>query len=380
MTVFKGYLKILKKQKWTVTLYLAIFTLLALIFNQDIKQNMVFENKTVPVLWIDHDQTELTNDLKDYLQSYAVYKTIREEQIEDAFFYRDIELIVEIPKGFTASLKTKEPLKLKTKSVPNSSRSFTFETELEKYLNLAHLYLSEDIPAEHLTETIRQHLNVKTDVQFTQKNHNNFNGMMFYFNFLAYVLLALIITVIGVIMYSFKSIDIKRRLHLASMSMKKINFILILGNLFLGFILFAFLMGLSLVVQWELMFTRQGMLFTINAFLFMLNTITLAYLIASIFDSVNVITALGTICSLGFAFVTGIFVPQEFLNANLLRITRIIPSYWYVRNNRLIASMTLWNLQTAKQLMMNYGVIVLMGLIFIVIAFFISRWKRQAEH
>src|SRR5690606_16475421 len=294
MTVFKGYLKILKKQKWTVTLYLAIFTLLALIFNQDIKQNMVFENKTVPVLWIDHDQTELTNDLKDYLQSYAVYKTIREEQIEDAFFYRDIELIVEIPKGFTASLKTKGPLKLKTKSVPNSSRSFTFETELEKYLNLAHLYLSEDIPAEHLTETIRQHLNVKTDVQFTQKNHNNFNGMMFYFNFLAYVLLALIITVIGVIMYSFKSIDIKRRLHLASMSMKKINFILILGNLFLGFILFAFLLGLSLVVLWELMFTIPGMLFTIIVFLFMLSTINLAYLIASIFDSVNVITALGT--------------------------------------------------------------------------------------
>ena len=220
MTVFKGYLKILNKNKFTVLMYLIIFTILTFVFSQDIESNMSFENEIAPVLWLDRDDTALTRDLKAYLEKYAEYKVIREDQIEEAFFYRDIEMIVEIPKGFTESLKDKEPMALRTKRIPNSSSTFTFESELEKYLNIAHLYLHEEIPVDNLFETIHSHIAKNTDIEFTQKDQSDYTSMMFYFNFLAYILVALIVTVIGVMMYSFKPIEIKRRLHLAKISMK----------------------------------------------------------------------------------------------------------------------------------------------------------------
>ena len=289
-------------------------------------------------------------------------------------------MIVEIPTGFTESLTDKEPMALRTKRIPNSSSTFTFESELEKYLNIAHLYLHEEIPVDNLFETIHSHLAKNTEVEFTQKDQSDYTSMMFYFNFLAYILVALIVTVIGVMMYSFKPIEIKRRLHLAKISMKEINLILIISNLFLGFFLYLFLMGLSIVTQGRLMFTTQGLLFSLNAFLFMLNTIALAYMIASLFDSVNIIGALGTICSLGFAFITGVFVPQDFLNDNLLKIARVIPSYWYVRNNRHIATLTLFNKQTIEPLLFNYLIIIITALLFILVAYMVSKWKEQAEH
>ena len=60
MTLFKGYMKILNKNKFTVILYLGIFTLLTFIFSQDTENNIIFENTKTDVLWIDHDQTDFT--------------------------------------------------------------------------------------------------------------------------------------------------------------------------------------------------------------------------------------------------------------------------------------------------------------------------------
>ena len=77
MTVFKGYLKILNKNKFTVLMYLIIFTILTFVFSQDIESNMSFENEIAPVLWLDRDDTALTRDLKAYLEKYSAYKVIR---------------------------------------------------------------------------------------------------------------------------------------------------------------------------------------------------------------------------------------------------------------------------------------------------------------
>ena len=137
MIVFKLYFKIVLTAKFLITVYLGIFMVLAIVTSTTQSPEKIYSNQKIDIAWVDYDQTSLSESLKNYVSNYAVFETIKAEKVDEALFYRDILVYVEIPEGFFANLATANEDTIKTKSVPGAMGSYQIENALNRYLNLA---------------------------------------------------------------------------------------------------------------------------------------------------------------------------------------------------------------------------------------------------
>lgn len=380
MIVFKLYWKIFRKNIVTVFIYFTIFILIAMITMQSY-QGDVFSFRIVKteMAFVDEDNTELSRGLKSYLEKYAIFKDIDAERVEDALFYHDISLFVIVPSGFTESLKEGEILAIKIKSDPKAPGTQLITQVINKYAHLAYVYINNDLETENLVSTLQQKLDQEAIVDEYEVEKRDYSHTQYYYNYMAYLLLALIITVISSIMLSFKPLEIKRRNLLGAISNRKLNLILFFCNFLLGIGFLAALILLSIVLYPNQILTRNGLLMMVNAFIFTLPTIALSYLIVTLFDTRTVISAFGTVFSLGFSFITGVFIPQFLLDKNILMLARIIPSYYYVLNNNEISTVNNFTNQNLKPIFNNFLIQIAFAVIFVAASVYVARRRETQE-
>jgi len=376
MIVFKLYLKILKRNIITIFVYLGIFIFIMSILINSVQPNeLTFKNYETKVAFIDKDQTEFTEALKEYLDEYAKFVDVKEDKLDEAFFHREISFIIEIPEGFTEAFLEGKNETLKYRSSPDSPSAYLLQNQINKYLNLAYIYLHNNIVhTSNLNEAIKETLSQEAIPILPKEKTSDFTYLNLYYNFSAYVIISLMISIIGSIMLAFKPMDIKRRNDIGMISNRKMNLILILANLLLGLIVILAVILVSIILYKDLMFTGNGLFYALNILLFAVSSIALAYLIVTLFNSENVIAAIGQIISLGGAFITGIFIPQFLLDKNVLLFARILPSYWFVKAND---GATYNNTHAIIE-----GVIaqIIFTAIFIIISIIIGKKKQTAEN
>ena len=56
----------------------------------------------------------------------------------------------------------------------------------------------------------------------------------------------------------------------------------------------------------------------------------------SLIKNDSAIQGITNILALGSSFLCGAFVPQEYLGATALKIGKVLPSYYYIKNNNLL--------------------------------------------
>lgn len=379
MIVFKLYFKIVSQTKFMIFVYLGVFIFLAVMTSTTQAPTKVYQDQLIDISWIDHDETELTNSLKSYIGNYAKFEEIKQDKIDEALFYRDILVYIEIPEGFSAKLATTNETLINIKVVPGAIGAYHIENAINRYLNIARSLIENELYLDNLTVEITKALEPTTNVIMTQDKVSNFSQITFFFGYASYIIMALLIPIISTIMYALKSLEIKRRNNLGSLSNAKLQGILMLCNLILGISLILVLLCLGIILYRDTLFTRQGLLFTLNALIFSLTIISLAYLIATIFKSQMVIGALSNIISLGLSFITGIFIPQELLGKSLLSFARIFPSYWYIALNNQIQSITSFSYQAMKPFYQNALIQLLYIVIFMSISLIISKKQMRDE-
>jgi ABC-2 type transport system permease protein len=379
MIVFKLYWKIFLKNITSVIIYFGIFILITLITMQsNTGDQFSFQIVKTEVAFVDEDNTDLTRGLKDYLEKYVTFKNIDKDKVEDALFYQDISMYIEIPAGYTESLTEEESLTIKTRSIPTAAGTQIIKRALNKYSHLAFVYLNNDLQTDNLVSTLQEKLDQEAKIDHLDMEKKDYSQSQYFYNYMAYVVIALVISVISSIMLAFKPLEIKRRNLLSSISNRKFNLILFFSNFLLGITFLGFLIVLSMILYPSQMLTKNGLFLILNAFVFSLPIIALAYLIVTLFDSRNVINALGTVFSLGFSFITGVFIPQFLLDEKILLFARIIPSFYYVQNNDRIINLSDFNFQSLKGIFNNFLIQIAFAFIFVVITIFIVK-KRQTQ-
>ena len=104
MTVFKCYMKILKKNIGLVSIYLVIFFSIAMALQASAKKDHLedFEKTRIDLAIADQDDSTLSHALTDYLKTiHNVYEISAEPTVmQEELFYRNAEYIVQIPKNF----------------------------------------------------------------------------------------------------------------------------------------------------------------------------------------------------------------------------------------------------------------------------------------
>jgi len=359
MQVFKVYFLIIKKNLPQIFIYLGIFILLAVMLSSLNKASPVdsFSQTKLKIAVFNYDKSlSSSKGLQDYLAKNAEIVALPDEleAIQDALFFRNVEYIVKIPAGFLNSLQNSTaPLRIEKISVPGSTTAIYMDMLINKYFNTLKTYFkfTPNLPYSEIEKKVGTDLSVVTPV--TLKSFNTYSGNtqspVYYFNYLAYSLFAILILGISAFMIVFKNVDLKRRNLCAPITLKSMNAQILLGNVAFSFAVFILLIGFSFVLYGQDMLNLNGLFFCANAFCFTLAALSISFLISNLANA-NSISAVNNVVTLGTCFLSGVFVPQQFLGDGVLTIASFTPTFWFVKANNTIGTIVQFTQETSMQL------------------------------
>lgn len=385
MTVFKTFLKVLNRYKGMVILYTVMLIVFGGLNMKSNNQTTDFIATKPSVLIINNDENVgLTKGLIDYISENSDVKNIEnnDDSINDALFYREVNYIIYIPENFRKDILSGKNPEILVKSTGDYQANLT-EMMVERYVKLANVYIkglyeNESVEKEsEIIEKIKNVLNQNTEIQITTKlDTTNLAKLSRYYSFANYTLLAGVIFVICTILSSFKNEMVNKRTIISSTNYKKHNLQLMLANSLFAICLWGLYIIVSFILFGNAMCSLHGLLYGINSFVFVLCTVSIAFLISSLVKSKGGINGIVNVVALGSSFLCGSFVPTQWLPDYVIKIAHILPSYWFIHNNELIQNIEVVNFDSLKIVFINMGIVVLFTIGYVVCSNFVVRRKR----
>lgn len=385
MTVFKTFLKVLNRYKGMVILYTVMLIVFGGLNMKSNNQTTDFIATKPSVLIINNDENVgLTKGLIDYISENSDVKNIEnnDDSINDALFYREVNYIIYIPENFRKDILSGKNPEILVKSTGDYQANLA-EMMVEKYVKLANVYIkglyeNESVEKENeIIEKIKNVLNQNTEIQITtQLDTTNLAKLSRYYSFANYTLLAGVIFVICTILSSFRNEMVNKRTIISSTNYKKHNLQLMLANSLFAICLWELYIIVSFILFGNAMCSLHGLLYGINSFVFVLCTVSIAFLISSLVKSKGAINGIVNVVALGSSFLCGSFVPTQWLPDYVIKIAHILPSYWFIHNNELIQNVEVVNFDSLKIVFINMGIVVLFTIGYVVCSNFVVRRKR----
>ena len=349
MQAFKLYFKILKKGALvSILLYINIFVALTVILSQvtSNKTTSAFETAKCKVAIINYDNSKLSNELSSYLKLNSKSVDIKddEESLKDALFFRKVDFIAIIPKGFETDFISGKSKTIETMQIPDSLNAMFVGQFIDSYLNTANVYLSGI--GEIDFASVKKDLAISTDVIMSdKKTTENLSSLNYYFNALVYPFLGILIAGVSLVMLIVNEENIKKRNYASPINQTKFSLQMLSGNFILSFCVFLLFTALAVITYGKDMLTVKGAIFTANTFIFSLVALSLSFLISNV-GTKNSVPAISNFVSLGFCFLGGAFVPQSMLGQTVKNTAIVNPAFWFVKANDTIDKLAIFNFDT----------------------------------
>ena len=378
MIVFKAFLRVLNKNKSPVILFtvmLVAFGILNFTSNESVTD---FTSSKPDILIVNNDtQDGVTKSFIQYIESRSNIIDVLEEDVDDALFYRNVNYVVYIPKGFREDILNGNKPNVDVKSTGDYQASLA-SMMVSRSLSVVNLYSSYVSDEDILVSLVNDTLEKEVSVSITSKlDSYKMSRMTTYFNFMNYAMLAGLLYVIGVILSSFKNDKIMKRCIVSSMSYKKFNRYLILSNGMFAIVLWFIYMILSYVLLGDILISSHGLVCVLNSFVFSIVALVIALFIGSLISDKNAINGIVNVIALGSSFLCGAFVPIEFMPKSVVNMSKVLPSYYYINSNELVKSIEVVNFDSLIPIFKNILVMILFIVLFVVLINVVSRKKRK---
>lgn len=379
MIVFSTFWRIVKKYKGTILLYTVMLIMFGGINLTSNSTNDMFTPTKPNIFIVNKDSNMgLTKNLINYLKKNTNVVSLEddEEKINDALFYRDISYVIYIPKNYSKDVLDKKDVTIDIKSSKDYTSSLT-EMMLDKYLNVQSNLVNITNNQDELVNMINNTLDVNSEVVVSSKLDNSYlNRVSRYFNFGSYSLLAVIIFIVTLVINSFKENTINKRIIVSSFNYKKHNSLLMLSSFVYSLIVWVLFSLLSVILLGKDMICLRGILYFFNTFMFVMPTLSFGILISTLVNNKDSIGGIVNVVSLGSAFLCGAFIPTEYLPKIVLSIAHVFPAYYFIDSNNLLSSMEIINFSNLIPVFINYFVLIIFMLIFIVVNNYVLKKKR----
>lgn len=348
MIVYKAFGKIIKRYIGLIFMYLGIFAGIILINIANLQDNDVtsFESTSVSVAVINHDAGEIGKALEQYLEQETNLVTVSEnrEAMQDALFYRAAEYILVIPENFTSALLAGEEPKLERVQVADSYSGYYVDSMVDKYLNLIRIYeAAGDYSTETVIKNVESDLNNTVTVELatgTEEESNGAQHMASAFNCAAYVILALGMTLVGILVAAFHDADRYRRILVSPLPPEKLAKAQLIANGILMIAIVTVNYGILWIMMSKYINLYNGIIFYINMLLMGAVSLLLGYILALFVKSSSGRGGAINAISLGMSFLCGVFVPLSYLGEGVKKMGQCLPAYWFVKVNEKAAGMT----------------------------------------
>lgn len=388
MQVYKAFFKVILKNLNQIMIYVVVFIPLA-VGLANTNTNPVetnFAETKVRIAFINYDtNSRLVEGLNNYLSKNTSIVNISDDtqKLQDALFFREVEYIVKVPKGFTESLFSGKAIQLEKAAVPGSTSGIYIDSVINKYLNTAKTYKDnmENLSDDELLSYVENDLAQKTEVKLNNSvgEVSKSEKSAFYFNYLAYSLFATLILGVCSVMIVFNNTDLKKRNLCTPVKLKSMNFQLILANLSYAVMAWFAMIITSLFMYGSYMFTGRGLLFLLNSLVFTFAALSISFLIGNVIKSKNAMSAAANVVALGTCFISGVFVPQALLGKSVLTLASFTPNYWYVKSNNIIASLINFNMENLAPIFLNMLIVIGFAVAVLTVTLVVIKQKRMSN-
>ena len=336
------------------------------------------------VAYFDSDNTALSRGLKTSLAKTANFSNIKDNKtlLSDALFYHDVQYILRIPRGFTEKFLKGENVRL-SKTVGQDQFSGTsIDLAIEQYLCTARLYIRglPDLSQKELVKDIQNSISKETPVK-TKSYGSNVNLMAdasSYFGFFAYVFLCIIFMGVSSISLSFNDEEIRKRNLVSPFRPSAMGIQLFTGQLIFALAVFVFGVLLSLFILTTDVIGPGYFYLCLNLLCFTIVCVAISFLIGNFVKNRGAQNGIANVLSLGLAFVSGVFVPQNLLSPTLLSIAHFTPTFWYVKAANEIGALSSFNSTTLSPVLTSMAIELGFAAAIFALAMALLRQKKSA--
>lgn len=378
MTVFKTYWKIVKKNIGIIILYTVMLLVFGTMNLKANKNSFEFISSKPDIIIVNNSSGIITDNLISYLKTNANVKNItNENDIDDAVFFRDANYVIYIPKEFENKIENGKEFNIDIKT-NNSYDSYIASELLNRYLDVfskyMNLYNDKILAIQKLDNT----LNKKADVVIENKTNLNSKTSLFY-NFSSYSIMAIVIYIICLVLSSFNDEKISKRTNVSGMNYKTFNNYLYISSFSFTFIIFIVYLILSFLILKSSILNINGILYSLNMFIFFIVSFTMSILISNLVKSKGAISGVVNVISLGSAFLCGAFIPVKYMPSFALKIAHIFPTFYFIDNNEYIASIKNFDKASYDFVLKNFIIMIVFIIFFLILNTLVTRFKRKVN-
>lgn len=378
MTVFKTYWKIVKKNIGIIILYTVMLLVFGTMNLKTNKNSFEFVSSKPDIIIVNNSSGVITDNLISYLKKNSNVKNITDEtDIDDAVFFRDANYVIYIPKDFENKLESGKEVDIDIKT-NNSYDSYIASELLTKYLDVFSKYMNLYNDKITATQKLDNTLNKKSNVVITSETNLNSKTSLFY-NFSSYSIMAIVIYIICLVLSSFNDEKISKRTNVSGMNYITFNNYLYISSFTFTFIIFAIYLLLSFAILKSSILNINGLLYSLNMFIFFIVSFTMSILISNLVKSKGAISGVVNVISLGSAFLCGAFIPVKYMPAFALKIAHIFPTFYFIDNNEYIASLQKFDKTAFEFVLKNFIIMILFVMFFLILNSLVTRFKRKVN-
>lgn len=381
MTVFKCYMKILKKNIGLISIYLVIFFSTAMILQASAKKEHLedFEKTRINLAIADQDDSTLSHALTEYLKTiHNVYRISADPTVmQEELFYRNAEYIVQIPKDFYKTCIVDEN-PLSVTKVPGSYSSFYVDQQINAWLNSIRTYTAAGFSQkEAATAALEQSVSEVT-MYHDEETAVETPGYTYYFRYIPFLFLAVLCYSMGYILLAFRKEDIQKRMLASAISTRRQNLEGLLAMFTISLLLWLIaVVGAGVMYGKELLTSKVLGYYLLNTFLMLTIALSLAYLIGLFMKNINMLNGFSNIISLGICFLSGVFVPMNIMDKKVLMVAQFLPVYWYENVNETLSRYHVVSGKVAVDIWKSMGIEVMFTFALLALILAVSKYKRQ---
>lgn len=351
MQMVKVFLKVLKQHSNMIIMYLVIFSALMVLSVYNMPKKNVDENTYYKLGYVNRDSSNAVNEnLLEYLRGIFRTYEIKDDSefIRDSIisYYYDYVLIIESDGS------------LKSFSRNDSAAKAVIDMKINEYMSTVEAVGNLNIPIN--SERINGILSKKINIAYTSENVFTDVGKIAvygYYQYAAYIIMTIVFMIISIGYKNFSREKIARRLAVSGKPQSDINLKLFLATSITLFLVWILFNAIAIILFKDKILNSAGYKLMLNMLVFMIPTTALGFLITSLSRKISVQNAMANALSLVLSFISGIFVSAEYLPDGILKMSSLMPPYWYIRG--MDAAMSG---EKGSEYLMALGILVLIGL------------------
>lgn len=337
MQVYKTFFKISLRFFSSTIVYLIIYGVLALVIPNANKADggaLDFEAEKVDIAVIDRDNSELSNDLYNYLdENHNILDIGNDKEVwADELYAKNVTYILVLEDGFMKSFLAGDYEALLTSyEDPASNSAFIVAGQVKTYLNTLKGYLSAEYELTEALEMTNSTILVEAKVEFaTKKTVTQTNSVSLFFTYLPYIVLCMLINSLGPMLVIWNRPKLKARTAISGESLTKRTCALICAAITYAVFVFAIILIFGMVCFKKDFFNECTPYYILNSVTFLIVSVAITFAVSQFCKKSEMLNMWSNILGISMSFLSGIFVQRSLLPDGVVNFSKCLPTYYYI--------------------------------------------------